>query len=349
MRGYASLGVVFFHLFTISSVLRTMGFPSLILSWNSGVDFFFVLSGFLLSIPFMGSGKVNLRAYYVKRVFRIFPVYYLSICICGSVLLFFNYSTLQQILASMLFVQSFSPWTFNTINGVSWTLVIEEIFYATLPVFAIVFVKNRWRYSLPACILGSIAYRVAVVQLYPINELAFHLWQYPSFLGHYAIGVTLAGFYANKKMPVAKFNSSLPSLMAVTSLLVSQYFIGSVYSISNNKAAFPGILFALEYGALIYFVLTSPAASRVRSAFANRVAISAGKISYSTYTWHLPIEVGLYQLGLPALAWAAISIAIVLSVASWSFRNLETPILDLNRFLPVKGLGIIPVQIGNDR
>ena len=347
MRGYASLAVVFLHLFTISSVMRAMGFPSLILSWNSGVDFFFVLSGFLLSVPFMGSGKVNLRAYYVKRVFRIFPVYYLSICICGSVLLFLNYATLQQILASMFFVQSFSPSTFNTINGVSWTLVIEEIFYATLPIFAILFVKERWRYSLPVCLAASIAYRVAVVQLYPINEVAFHLWQYPSFLGHYAIGVTLASFYANRKMRVAKFNSSFPSLIAVTSLLVSQYLIGSVYSISNNKAAFPGVLFALEYGALINFVLTSPTASRVRSAFTNRVAISAGKISYSTYTWHLPIEVGLYQLGLPALAWAAISIALVLSVASWSFRNLETPILELrNRFLPAKGLGISPVRVG---
>src|SRR5207244_12540374 len=34
--------------------------------------------------------------------------------------------------------------------------------------------------------------------------------------------------------------SSFPSVIAVTSLLVSQYLIGSVYSISNNKAAFPG-------------------------------------------------------------------------------------------------------------
>lgn len=129
-------------------------------------------------------------------------------------------------------------------------------------------------------------------------------------------------------------------MIAVTSLLLSQYLIGSIYSIDNNKAAFPVVLFALEYGALIYFVLTSPSASRVRSAFTNRVAISAGKISYSTYTWHLPIELGLYQLGLPALAWAAISTALALTVASWSFRNLETPFLELrNRFLAVKGWG----------
>ena len=209
--------------------------------------------------------------------------------------------------------------------------------------------KNRWRYSLPACLAASLAYREAVVQLYPINDLAFHLWQYPSFLGHYAIGVTLASFYANRKMPVAKFNSSFPSLIAVTSLLLSQYLIGSIYSIDNNKAAFPVVLFALEYGALIYFVLTSPSASRVRSAFTNRVAISAGKISYSTYTWHLPIELGLYQLGLPALAWAAISTALALTVASWSFRNLETPFLEVrNRFLAVKGLGTSPIRIGKD-
>src|SRR5438309_11920271 len=94
--------------------------------------------------------------------------------------------------------------------------------------------------AVPVCLAASIAYRVGVVQRYAINEVAFPVWQYPSFLGHYAIGVTLASFYANRKMRVAKFNSSFPSLIAVTSLLVSQYLIGSVYSISNNKAAFPG-------------------------------------------------------------------------------------------------------------
>src|SRR5437899_12504938 len=109
--------------------------------------------------------------------------------------------------------------------------------------------------------------------------------------------------------------------------MMAPYLLGSVYSTRNYQAAFPVVLFALEYGSLIYFVLTSPSASRVRSAFTNRVAISAGKISYSTYTWHLPIELGLYQLGLPALAWAAISTALALTVASWSFRNLETPFL----------------------
>jgi peptidoglycan/LPS O-acetylase OafA/YrhL len=339
MRGYASLGVVVFHLVTVGALMKTMWIPSFILSWNSGVDFFFVLSGFLLSAPFMAPARVVLKVYYTRRIFRIFPVYYLSIAICGSLLLLSNYATVQQVLASLFFVQSLSPSTFNSINGVNWTLVIEEIFYVTLPILAVLFKGERWKFSLPACVSLSLAYRVAVVNLYPGNALAFHLWQYPSFLGHFALGLTLANFYVNKKMPIGKSGSSAQSILVASGLVASQYAIGSIYSIGNNVAAFPGIVFAFEYSMLIYSVLTSPSTSRIRLAFANRAAVFAGKISYSTYTWHLPIEVGLLQLGLPSLEWALVSVASAMLLATWSFRNLETRFLMLrDRFLLRSGL-----------
>jgi peptidoglycan/LPS O-acetylase OafA/YrhL len=334
MRGYASLSVIIFHFFTISGLLRAMGVPSLVLSWNSGLDFFFVLSGFLLSAPFLGVEKVSLKRYYIKRVFRILPVYYLCIGVLGVILLYFDRATLQQLVASLFFLQGFSPSTFNAINGVTWTLVIEEIFYATLPVFSIFFVRERWRYALPVCIAASVIYRIVVIQIYASNNLTFHLWQYPSFLGHYAIGVTLANFYVNKKMQSAKFSSSIPLILAIATLLVSQYFIGSRYSIFNDVMAFPGVLFAIEYGALIYFSLTSPAGSRIRSIFTNRIITYAGTISYSTYTWHLPIEVWLYQLGLPTVQWVFVSVVISLSVATASYRLVETRFLRLrDKFL----------------
>ena len=104
------------------------------------MDFFYVLSGFLLSLPFLQpGGTTNLRNFYLKRIFRTFPVYYLNLIIIGTILITENRATLQQLLAGLVFAQSFSPTTFNSINGVNWTLVIEEIFYASLPVFSILF------------------------------------------------------------------------------------------------------------------------------------------------------------------------------------------------------------------
>jgi peptidoglycan/LPS O-acetylase OafA/YrhL len=135
-------------------------------------------------------------------------------------------------------------------------------------------------------------------------------------------------------MQSAKFSSSIPLILAIATLLVSQYFIGSRYSIFNDVMAFPGVLFAIEYGALIYFSLTSPAGSRIRSIFTNRIITYAGTISYSTYTWHLPIEVWLYQLGLPTVQWVFVSVVISLSVATASYRLVETRFLRLrDKFL----------------
>jgi peptidoglycan/LPS O-acetylase OafA/YrhL len=333
MRGFASLGVVVFDLFTISALLRASGVPAFVLSWNSGVDFFFVFSGFLLSLPFMGSEKVSLRAFYTKRIFRILPVYYLSIGVLGTALILANRATILQVLVSLVFGQSLSPSTFNSINGVNWTLVIEEIFYATLPLFAILFTKSRWKFALPACIALSLIYRYMINQQYSSGDLAFYLWQYPSFVGHYAIGLTLANLYGRGRMNF-RFGSSLPALFSVGILLLTQFEVGQVYSIGNNLVALPGLIFAFEYGALIFFTLTSPLTSWARRLFTNGPALFAGKISYSTYTWHLPIEVSLFQMGFPITIWAPVSVGLAVLTATLSYRNLEAPVLQMrNRFL----------------
>jgi peptidoglycan/LPS O-acetylase OafA/YrhL len=339
MRGFASLGVVIFHFFVIDRMLSALPIPgsTLVLSWNSGVDFFFVLSGFLLSIPFMSGERLSLRAYYTKRIFRIFPVYYLSVIILGTTLFFYgHHDTLQQIGASLVFVQSFSPSTFNSINGVNWTLVIEEIFYVTLPMFSFFFVRNRWRYALPVCILIALLYRFEAIRLYSNNDLSFHLWQYPSFIGHYAIGVTLGNLYVTGKLGrIAGRLTSLPLILTIGALIGTQYYVAMKFSIFNNVALYPGIIFAAEYGALLLFSLTLPASALVKKVFTNRPVSYAGKISYSTYTWHLPIETALSQMGLPVFEWIALSLFAILSIATISFYLVERPFLALRtRFLP---------------
>lgn len=112
MRGYASIGVVIFHLFVIGGLVIPTLYSSMILSWNSGVDFFFVLSGFLLSVPFIArAGKQNLRDYYLKRVFRILPVYYLSVLVVGvGFLLVYGNVTVQQIVANLFFRPKLLPF-----------------------------------------------------------------------------------------------------------------------------------------------------------------------------------------------------------------------------------------------
>ena len=336
MRGYASQAVIVFHFFSISALLRGSILSSIPLSWNSGVDFFFVLSGFLLSIPFISAEKPDLKGYYIKRAFRILPTYYVSL---ACTILFLSHGlTTQQVTTSFFFLQSFNPNTFDRINGVYWTLAIEEIFYATLPIFSYFFMKRRWVYSLPICIAFSIAYRLVMYASFGNNlyYLNFYLWQYPSYVADYAIGATLANFFVFDKMRPGKYKTAYPLMLTGGLLILTQFIVGSTYSAVDSGYNFPTVnmIFAFEYAGILYFTLTSPIASSIRALFRNKAAAFAGKISYSAYVWHLPIEIAVFSMGVPLMIWIPVSYCLAMSLATLSYYYVERPFLSFrNRFV----------------
>jgi peptidoglycan/LPS O-acetylase OafA/YrhL len=96
----------------------------------TGVDLFFVISGFLISSLLFKeitlSGTLDLRRFYIRRVLRILPTFYLYIA--GTVVLFsvinkdFSAST---IISELLFLQNY----FTSFNEHTWSLAVEEHFY----------------------------------------------------------------------------------------------------------------------------------------------------------------------------------------------------------------------------
>src|ERR1700752_191096 len=99
----------------------------------SGVDFFFLLSGYLLATIY----STPTKKYFVRRVFRTFPRYYLSLplyVVAG----FIVFSP-----AYLVYAQDFSPQTFS--NSALWTLALEEMFYFAIFPLVLVF-KIRPRY-----------------------------------------------------------------------------------------------------------------------------------------------------------------------------------------------------------
>ena len=94
VRGMAILLVLVWHYFAAQVVAEPKGFlhycPSaLSLTW-SGVDLFFVLSGFLISGILLDHRNTSnyFRVFYIRRVYRIFPLYFLLLglflCVSGT-------------------------------------------------------------------------------------------------------------------------------------------------------------------------------------------------------------------------------------------------------------------------
>ncbi|HEX9038502.1 MAG TPA: acyltransferase [Ktedonobacterales bacterium] len=142
LRAVAALSVVVYH--ATSTVQATTIIGGHNLTWmyfytESGVDLFFVLSGFLLFLPFARAilkGRAAPRAltFYRRRALRILPAYY----VCLSVIALAETlggvgPSAGNVLAHLFMLHDFFPAFNRTISGPFWTLAVEWQFYIVLP------------------------------------------------------------------------------------------------------------------------------------------------------------------------------------------------------------------------
>jgi peptidoglycan/LPS O-acetylase OafA/YrhL len=176
VRGLAILFVITFHVtyMTQEKVLDWHSNPlamSILMAGGTGVTLFFVLSGFLLFMPYakalLFAGRWPLaRTFYLRRIMRIWPGYYLSLIVIALIKqrdLFLpqNWNRLGLYLS---FFMDSSRLTFRLLDGPYWTLAIEWQFYLVLPLLMLILLLLVRRVPLAArlpavtsCLLGLIA------------------------------------------------------------------------------------------------------------------------------------------------------------------------------------------------
>lgn len=194
LRAIAALSVMIFH--SYHSVRQRVVVAGLDISflWNygqSGVHLFFVLSGFLLFMPFAramlnGRPLPSVKRFFQRRALRILPAYYVCLLILSAV--HFRQFASPKGLATIgvhLFMLHDDVASMNrAINGPFWTLAIEAQFYVVLPVFAwaisrfVGATRSRWRVVIGVLAVagGALALRtidlVAQVHFEPIPGVA---------------------------------------------------------------------------------------------------------------------------------------------------------------------------------
>src|SRR5436305_10610917 len=117
---------------------------SLLYFGDTGVNLFFILSGFLLFMPYakallFENAWPSIRNFYIRRALRILPAYYVSLFL--MILLFrpdfLHINRLGDLCMFLILFMDSSPTAFKQINGPFWTLAVEWQFYLLLPFLAL--------------------------------------------------------------------------------------------------------------------------------------------------------------------------------------------------------------------
>ena len=167
LRGFSILLVLFSHNFSFITFSKL---------FDTGVDLFFVLSGFLITDILLKTKKNKkfLQTFYIRRILRIFPIYYLSLVAFLVLAPHFaqlkeQYSYYQNnqiflwfYLQNWLPIIHPPPFYHTQIFGHFWSLSIEEHFYIVWPFLILAYKKSKALINI--CLLitsGCIVFRFA--------------------------------------------------------------------------------------------------------------------------------------------------------------------------------------------
>jgi peptidoglycan/LPS O-acetylase OafA/YrhL len=208
-----------------------------VLSSEVAVEAFFVVSGFLILMSYERSSSV--LSYTSKRVRRIYPAYFVVVMLCALSLWavssldpehYFSFDWLRYVIANLAFlnfIQPTLPGVFEgnrlpAVNGVLWTLKIEVMFYAAVPLIVYLFRRFGQFPVLVTLYLVSVAYAsfMTILAERTGSEVYFELArQLPGQLAYF-----MAGAFFYYYFPL--FERHLPYFVAFASfaLLVDLFY-----------------------------------------------------------------------------------------------------------------------------
>lgn len=349
VRGIAVLLVVFYHYgpYAIDTRAGSLGayvLRALSLSW-SGVDLFFVLSGFLIGGILLDHQHAEnyYRAFYIRRAYRILPLYsaWLVLAVLGA--------HLFAVANPVLFHEPLPWWSFLTFTqnfasartglggsmflGVTWSLAVEEQFYLLLPLV----IRRVSRARLPALCLtvavGSVAARTAAVLWWPGDRLRAAYYLLPCRMDALFLGV-LAAWVVRERSELVRRTWLRATLVAAGVLLGPMLWVSTRWP--SLSAVLIHSVLAVLYTAGVLLAVTDDAGLVARLSRAKWLQW-AGVCAYGIYLMHVAMHYGLQWLVLgnsnarvasvEAALVSVLAAGLTLTLARMSWIWLERPLV----------------------
>jgi peptidoglycan/LPS O-acetylase OafA/YrhL len=327
LRAVAVVAVVLFH----------AGFDAFAGGYV-GVDIFFVISGFLISLILLKeleSGTFSIVSFYERRARRIMPALLLVMLACLPFAWFLlsppdMKAFSENVVAVMVFASNILFWRsagyFDADSDLkpllhTWSLSLEEQFYIFFPLILWLcwrFARRGTTFILAAILVISL---LASHKMAPIAAGA-NFFLLPTRAWELLIG-TLCAIHVSKKNYIAPVGL-LPEISSLVGLIAILY---SIFAFDKNTP-FPSFYALIPtLGAALIILHATQKTITGRYILGNRLAVLIGLISYSAYLWHQPLFAFARYDSANGLTWwqlcALAVVAFVLGYFTWKY--VEAP------------------------
>lgn len=358
IRALAILMVMFNHLFIIDSQNITHGYFHWITAFFnvletggwSGVDLFFVLSGFLVSgllfNEYKKTGTVTPVRFLIRRGFKIYPSFTFMILVTLIVERLFHHFfsapsyPLWDYTRDLFFVHNYigGRW------GPTWSLDVEEAFYFLLVAYFFYCIKKKKLtlktviYTYAALLIWGIFWRWVAVIRHPVFKFSYH-YIYTHFrLDALFFGVLLAYLYHFYRAELTAFIKK--NKLVILSVSVIGILVNFIFDRASNTWISVALLATnpICYGLLLMTALQSSAWF-----LSSKFLAMVGRNSYAMYLWHLFINDYLHFFFFPNktesgfLLYVVAYVATVIVAGIIITKTIEDPFLRLrDRLYPSK-------------
>ena len=315
LRGLAALMVFMIH--SGSPAIRALGkYGNLVVDHGRyGVSVFFVVSAYTLCLsiaPAFDGEAPSWAAYFIRRLFRIAPLYWLVLTLVLALGLRESQhdSIVPSALAHFSFANMVLPQYGNDLIGVEWSIAVEFAFYILLPVLVLACRRPAGPWAIAALVVASLAFKWRFIEW-----LGEPFWSNRNFslLSHiepFAIGILT--FVAARRGHVGPRAKLFLSFVCAGLL-----FLTATRGEGTWSESMISLITALA-------IADCTSGGITRTALSSWPIVTIGKISYSVYLTHFillkhlhfPIELGPNQSALAVLA-------VTLAISCFSYFAVE--------------------------
>ncbi|MEQ8428715.1 MAG: acyltransferase [Gammaproteobacteria bacterium] len=311
-----------------------------------GVMLFFVLSGYLLAIPFENGRDFSYSRYLLRRFLRIIPLYYIVVTGVYIFQLYYGTTNTDYLYIEQGFWGYLKHLVLYRGDGIFWTIPTEFVFYLILPLVALFLLSQR---VLRFVLVGVLAllygiYHLAInIKIVSAPGLALiETGHHSQYLDVFLIGV-MFGLLSKNEYIINNYRNHFKLLDRAIFFVFVAVIILTIIAVCKSIFVFNQPFYNVRYASFLYaflFALTlfslQIGNKYLKLIFESRLLIYMGVIGYSWYLLHMPAIQMVNTLELSSWIKFILSSTLLFAVCTITYILIEEPFIKIGKYLSIK-------------